>query len=160
MALNRIFIVEDDMQLASQAYNSLASAGYEPIRIDLKYANDISEWSGQQIQHTDLVILDLNFKLIGVNYSGKDILRLLEQGKKTNVLVGLEQILIATSMRGEVDPRQVSPEIAFIDERIAMYGLEKGVNQLTRAVDPQTYGQSVLQAVNEIYRGTRTVLNR
>ncbi len=160
MALNRIFIVEDDVQLASQAYNSLANAGYEPVRIDLNYANDITEWSRQQIQSKDLVVLDLNFKLAGVNYSGKEVLRLLEQGKKTNVLAGLDQILVATSMRGEVDPRQVSPEIAFIDERIAMYGLEKGVNQLTRAVDPLTYGQSVLHAVDEIYRGTRTVLNR
>ena len=159
MTTNRILLVEDDNNLAEQAMQMLQKESYEPLRVQIEYAMEFSEWQSYGITPRDLVVLDLNFKIAGVKYSGKDVLKVLENGKQRGILPGLEKILIATSMKAEVDPRQVSPDIAFIDERIKMYGLEKGVNQTTRMVDSQGYAVSLLAAIHEIYQGQRSILN-
>lgn len=156
----RILIVEDDIALADQAMMLLRNAAYDPCSLDVTKVMELDYWKSCQITSQDLVVLDLNFRLADVRYSGKEVLRVLEQGKKAGDLQQLEQILVATSMKSEVDPKQVSPDIAFIDERIKMYGLEKGVHPITRLVDLQGYGTSLLTTIKEIYQGKRTVLNK
>src|SRR3989338_614120 len=103
---------------------------YEFISVDLPKAREGGYWNTLGIEAADLVVLDLNFKnyvnpetnvRTPLSFSGKEVLRTLQQEKKRGNLVGLERVLVATSMKAEVDPKHVSPDIAFV-EGFKVYG--------------------------------------
>ncbi|GEM_PF-1462042 len=131
---------------------------YEFIAVDLPRAREGGYWNTLSIEAADLVVLDLNFKnyvnpetnvRTPLSFSGKEVLRTLEQEKKRGNLVGLERVLVATSMKAEVDPKHVSVDIAFV-EGFKVYGLEKAMDQTGRIVD---YGRSLAYKIHQIYEG-------
>ncbi len=131
---------------------------YDFIQVDLPRSREGAYWSSLGIEAEDLVVLDLNFKnyvnpetkvRTPLSFSGKEVLRTLEQGKKKGSLAGLEQVLVATSMKAEVDPKHVSPDLAFV-EGFKVYGLEKAVDQTGRIID---YGRSLAYMIHQIYEG-------
>ncbi len=133
---------------------------YDFLQAELPQTNNGLYWRGLEIGREDLIVLDLNFKnyinpitreKTHLSFSGKEVLRVLEQEKKIAQLPGLERVLIATSMRAEVDPKQVSPDIALVDG-FNVYGLEKAVGPNGQIIG---YGRSLAEKIHQIYEGIK-----
>ncbi len=133
---------------------------YEFIQTKLPRVKDHLYWRELGVGAEDLVVLDLNFKnyvdpdtrqRIALSFSGKDVLRVLDADKKRGGLPGLERVLIATSMKAEVDPKQVSPDIALLDG-FKVYGLEKAIGQNGQIMG---YGRSLAEKIHQIYEGVQ-----
>lgn len=159
--VKRILIVDDDQNTKAEAYSVLQKRGYEFVDLAVKRSNDIAYWQQQNITSADLVCLDL--KLIGYGHSGQDVFVRLQQGKPRGLLPGLEQVLIQTHLKAEVNPSQTSMYFATASE-FKVYGYEKAVKPSSspreRLVDPVPYAVGLADAIDEIYRGTRLQLNR
>jgi hypothetical protein len=154
----KIYILEDDERLVEKAQEVMNDTYTSVIAVGIGNANTPTYWRGLNIKSRDLVILDLNLKQAGVRYSGKDVLRILESEKRQGNLAGLEQVLVATSVQGEVDPHNVSPDIALIDG-FDVYGMEKGTSE-REGIDIDKYGASLSEAIADIYAGRAEALNK
>lgn len=152
--VKRIILLEDDKNLVHEAEATL-SRTYDFKEVPLSEANNAQYWQRLNLTAEDIPVLDLNLKS---KYSGLDVLRLLQREKASGRLAGLEQVLVATSLKGQVSPESVSPDIAFIDE-FSVYGIEKGQDAM-RKVDVADYGTSLVSMINSIYAGSATPLNR
>ena len=145
--MRRIFLLEDDQNLVAQAQAALATA-YQFNEVLLSEGNSVLYWTSLGLTANDLPVLDLNLKS---GYSGKDVLRLLEREKRKGTLNGLEQVVVATSMKQEISPGSVNPDIALLDG-FKVYGLEKGK-------EGGSYGSSLAAIIETIYAGIAKPLN-
>ncbi len=150
----RIFLLEDDKNLVHEAEATLGEM-YKFHEVPLSQANSVEYWRGLALTGDDIPIIDLNLKS---KYSGLDVIRLLQREKSAGALNGLEHVLVATSLKGQVAPGSVSPDLAFVDG-FRVYGVEKGVDA-ARKVDVADYGTSLASMIGRIYAGTATPLNR
>ncbi len=151
---SRIFVMEDEKELITEARGAL-SPEYQVGEVDVSQANNLGYWQGLGIMPEDLVVLDLNLR--EPTYSGLDVLRRLEDGKRRGNLPGLDKVLVATSIRGQVNPANPSGDIA-LTTGFDVYGLEKGVDASGR-ITPAGYGASLADKVESIYAGSDTPLN-
>ena len=142
---------------------------------------DPNYWTSLDVSPEDLVVLDLN--LTGAfpkdiepkqRYGGKDTLKLLQELKNEGRLSGLEKVLVATSIKGEVDPRRA--QVDFLEcEGFDVYGMEKGVQEAvsrtsefgTGAIPssklvavPSAYKLALVRTVQAIYEGDIEPLNK
>ena len=153
----KLYLVEDSKSLIEQAHAAFQGGGYVVVEVDLQKANTSKYWRGVRIKPHDLIILDLNLEESGLRYSGLDVLKLFEYEKnQQRTLRGLEQVLVATSVRHQVDPEYVFPEIA-LAIGFTIYGLEKGVDPVTDKVT--NYGKSLRDMVERIYAHQAIPLN-
>lgn len=148
--MGKIFIAEDEKDLIMEAEGAFSTEEYQIYEVDLEQANKPEYWESIDITKDDLVVLDLNFKMA---YSGLDTLRLLETEKEKGHLAGLERVLVATSLKQQID----SPDVAFVNG-FDVYGLEKGVDA-SRQVDVAAYGNCLLSKVKSIYSGSEKAVN-
>lgn len=159
--VKRILIVDDDRDTKAKAFLELQKRGYEFVDLAVERTNAITYWQEQNLTPDDLVCLDL--KLIGYNHSGQDVFVKLQQGKQRGVLPGLKQVLIQTHLKAEVDPKHINMYFATASE-FQVYGYEKAVKPSSspreRLVDPVPYAIGLVEAIEEIYRGTRLQLNK
>ena len=156
----KIFLMEDDPNLVQQAKQALTGRGYQFQLVDLLQAYVKSEqatvqyWQELGIKPEDLVILDLNFKQQGVNYSGLQVLDFIDTAKGQGKLLGLEKVLVATNMKAQLD----SPDI-LLKDNVIIYGMEKTTNA-KHEVNPMGYAANLCDKVNRIYRGQEEQLNK
>jgi hypothetical protein len=155
-------MVDDDRGTKAEALVELQGRGYDFVDLALERTKDLTYWQEQGLTPNDLVCLDLKF--IGYDFSGQDVFVKLQQGKKRGLLPGLEQVLVQTHLKAEVDPRQTSMWFATASE-FKVYGCEKAVKATAgahreRVVDPVPYALGLADTIDEIYRGTRPMLNQ
>ena len=152
-----IYFMDDDKKLVEQAKFALESRStHNFYEVDISQATKEEYLRSLDLMAHDLVVLDL--KLVGVPSTGLDVLEVLHQEKKKGHLLGLEQVLIATSAKKQVDPKDVYPAIAFA-EGFKVYGMEKGVDP-TRQVSVIDYVSGLMRIVDRIYAGTEKPLNQ
>ena len=151
----RIIMVEDDQRLVAEATPRLIVGGYTPFNTKLEETNTIEYWKKVNPTKDDLVVMDLNFKLAGVNFSGLTVLNLLNREKQRGQLPGLEQVLVATSLKRQLD----SPDICLDLTAYRVYGLEKAVGPNNQVVSG-SYANSLVDTIDKVYAGTARQLNR
>ncbi len=151
----RIIMVEDDQNLLQEAQARLMAGGYTPLLAKIEETNTVNYWIGINLTKDDLVVMDLNFKLARVSFSGIDVLRMLDTEKMRGQLPGLEQVLVATGTKGQLSSVDIRLDLT----KYNVYGIEKAMSADGKAV-VGSYGQSLLNAVNDIYRGKGKILNR
>lgn len=160
--MEKIFLLEDDPRLVEEARIALTDKGYTFQEVDLSKAYNAGNklqteqyWIGLGITSQDLVILDLNFKQKGVNYSGIEVLRFIDESK--GKLEGLERVLVATSMKQQLN----SPDVCLTRNTppaLSVYGMEKATDA-KREVKLMDYGTGLGNTVDRIYQGTERPLN-
>ncbi len=155
-------MVDDERGTKAEALVELQSRGYNFVDLAVERTTDLAYWQQQSITPDDLVCLDL--KLIGYEHTGQDVFVKLQQGKLRGLLPGLEQVLVQTHLKAEVDPRQTSMYFATASE-FNVYGYEKAVKPTAgasreRVVDPVPYALGLADTIDEIYRGSRPLLNQ
>lgn len=148
-----VYIVEDDPRLISEAQVS-GHGRYEVIGVPVSQSNDPTYWQALDLQAGDTLVIDLNLR---ADHSGYDVLSLLEREKAARRLGGLENVLVATSLREQVELKKVDPRIGLL-RGFRVYGLEKGTD-VRRNVDVQRYGTSLLDMIDRIYCGEEAPLN-
>ena len=151
----RIIMVEDDQRLVAEATPRLIVGGYTPFNTKLEETNTIEYWKKVNPTKDDLVVMDLNFKLAGVNFSGLTVLNLLNREKQKGQIPGLEQVLVATSLKRQLD----SPDICLDLTAYRVYGLEKAVGPNNQVVSG-SYANSLVDTIDKVYAGTARQLNR
>lgn len=158
--MRRLLMVDDDRGTKSEALVELQGRGYDFVDLAIERTRNLAYWQEQKITPTDLVCLDL--KLIGYDHNGQDVFVTLQQGKQRGLLPGLEQVLVQTHLKAEVDPKQTSMFFATASE-FKVYGYEKAIKPSSspreRVVDPVPYVQGLADVIDEIYRGLRLQLN-
>ena len=151
----RIIMVEDDQRLVAEATPRLIVGGYTPFNTKLEETNTIEYWKKVNPTKDDLVVMDLNFKLAGANFSGLTVLNLLNREKQKGQIPGLEQVLVATSLKRQLD----SPDICLDLTAYRVYGLEKAVGPNNQVVSG-SYANSLVDTIDKVYAGTARQLNR
>ena len=151
----RIIMVEDDQRLVAEATPRLIVGGYTPFNTKLEETNTIEYWKKVNPTKDDLVVMDLNFKLAGVNFSGLTVLNLLNREKQRGQLPGLEQVLVATSLKQQLN----SPDICLDLTAYRVYGLEKAMGPNNQVVSG-SYANSLVDTIDKVYAGTARQLNR
>lgn len=151
--LPRVYIVEDDPRLIPEAQVS-GRGRYEVVGVSIPQSNDPTYWHGCDLQPKDTVVVDLNLR---AGHSGYDVLSLLAKEKAAAHLSGLENVLVATSLREQVEPEKVDPRIGLL-RGFKVYGLEKSTDA-RRSVDVQRYGASLVDMIDRISRGEDSPLN-
>lgn len=158
----KIFLLEDDSSLVQQAKQALTGRGYQFEQIDLlqAYVKDrlttLQYWQGLGITPKDLVVLDINFKQKGVNYNGLEVLEFIDSAKTQRQLLGLEKVLMATSMKDQLNSFDVrgtrtQPPV------LSVYGMEKATNAKHEVTG--IYATDLCDKVARIYSGQETPLN-
>ncbi len=117
--LPRVYIVEDDSRLISEAQVS-GRGHYEVVGVAISQSDDPTYWDGLDLQPDDTVVVDLNLR---ADHSGYDVLSLLEREKAAHHLSGLENVLVATSLREQVEPERIDPRIGLL-RGFKVFGLE------------------------------------
>src|SRR3989338_1080337 len=151
----RIIMVEDDQRLVAEATPRLIVGVYTPLHTKLEETNTIEYWKKVNPTKDDLVVMDLNFKLAGVNFSVLTVLNLLNREKQRGQIPGLEQVLVATSLKRQLD----SPDICLDLTAYRVYGLEKAVGPNNQVVSG-SYANSLVDTIDKVYAGTARQLNR
>ncbi len=149
----RIIIVEDDQKLVAEATPLLIVRGYQPFHTKLAETNTLKYWQQVNPTPTDLVVMDLNFKLAGMSFSGLTVLNLLNREKQRGQLCGLEQVLVATSLKQQLN----SPGICLDLTAYRVYGLEKAMGPNNQVVG--SYAHSLVDTIDQIYAGKAKQLN-
>ena len=181
----RIIMVEDGQRLVAEATPRLIVGGYTPFNTKLEETNTIEYWKKVNPTKDDLVVMDLNFKLAGVNFSGLTVLNLLNREKQKGQIPGLEQVLVATSLKRQLDSPDIcldltayrvyglekvwvekslkqqlnSPDICLDLTAYRVYGLEKAVGPNNQVVSG-SYANSLVDTIDKVYAGTARQLNR
>ena len=153
-----IYLLEDDKRFIAQAEDSFQEAHAHTLYpLEAQLSNKAEYWRNLDIMPHDLVVLDLNLQLAGARWTGLEVLQLLDNEKKAGRLPGLERVLIATGVPGQVDPENIYPEIGFVS-RFKVYGMEKGEDSAGRT-SAVGYGASLVRKVEAIIAGTEEELN-
>ncbi len=159
----RIILCEDDRTLLSEAQVMLTTRGYTPFIAKLSNIFAIDYWKRANLTTDDLIVMDLNFKdytdsktleKVTLNYSGLNVLTLLN--KEKSQLPGLEQVLVATSLRNQL----TSPDLCLDIDQFRVYGLEKAVSGDRKTVNIQSYGQALVATIDAIYAHKVKPINR
>ncbi len=169
-----IYIVEDEERLLDEAYRELEAlyeinlsinqgilqekreCPYKLRRVDLPHANEAKYWRQLGIKTEDTVVLDLNFshyrdvhtrEHTKVDFTGKDVLKVLEAEKRKGNLPTLEKVLVATSLPLEVD--SANPSAFYVGiQGFDVYGMEKGRDRQGRVIG---YGRSLAERLVALY---------
>ncbi len=173
--VRHIYIVEDEERLLDEAYRELQvlydihlqadrqgeiqekrEFPYRLRRVDLPHANERKYWNKLEITTNDTVVLDLNFNNYRdihtrekrvVDFTGKDVLKVLEAEKRKRSLPGLERVLVATSLPLEVD--SANPAAFYVGiQGFDLYGMEKGRDIQGRVIG---YGRSLAERLVALY---------
>lgn len=159
--IKRVYVIEDDLDLANEACTALTNAGYESSPLEVNALADRGYWAGLGLQEGDALVLDINFKAAGVRYTGTQVLQVLERASGTTGLEALAQvpILVATSLSGYVDSDRPHADIGTLNPaKVRVYGMQKDADGLTGMVND--YGANLVAAIGTIQDGTRPQLNR
>ena len=160
----RIILCEDDRALLGEAQVMLITKGYTPFIAKLSNIFTIDYWKRMSPTKDDLIVMDLNFKdytdsktgqRVTLNYSGLDILKLLNKEQKTQ-LPGLEQVLVATSLKNQL----TSPYLCLDIGNFKLYDLEKAVSGDRKTINVRSYGQALVDKIDAIYAKTAKPINR